>query len=130
MATLQGHSILFDAPIGDHSIQLGENQLIENINVIYNPRTMRACLQLYMIVLIGQYILSFSSVPFDDVENRPPICIWTSIYSLLMVRKTSKFFLFFLLDNLDTNFPSFVLVRAYCRLPLLLSQLSHLTDTC
>lgn len=129
MATLQGHSILFDAPIGDHPIHLGENQIIENINVIYNPRTMRACLQLYMVVLIGQYILSFSSVPFDDVENRPSICVLTSIYSLLMVSKTSKSF-FFLLSNLNTNFPSFVLVHAYCRLPLLLFQLFHLTDTC
>lgn len=83
---LQGHSILFDAPVGNNPIYIGHGNMIENISVIYNPKMIRAFLQAYMVDLIFQYIACFSSVPFDSVENRPSIAVISSIYSLLMVR--------------------------------------------
>lgn len=85
MSNLQGHSILFDAPVGNNPIYLGQGNMIENINVIYNPKIIRTFLQSYMVVLIFQYIACFSSAPFDSVENRPSISVLSSIYSLFMV---------------------------------------------
>lgn len=85
MSNLPGHSILFDAPVGNSPIYLGQGNMIENINVIYNPKMIRTFLQSYMVVLIFQYIACFSSVPFNSVENRPSISILSIIYSLFMV---------------------------------------------
>lgn len=91
MNNLQRHSILFDAPVGNNPIYLGQGNMIENINVIYNPKIIRAFLQSYMVVLIFQYIACFSSAPFDNVENRPSISVLSSIYSLFMVCSNLQF---------------------------------------
>lgn len=91
MNNLQRHSILFDAPVGNNPIYLGQGNMIENINVIYNPKIIRAFLQSYMVVLIFQYIACFSSAPFDNVENRPSISVLSSIYSLFMVCSNLNF---------------------------------------
>lgn len=42
-------------------------------------------LLLYLIILIGQYVCIFMSVPFDDVINRPSISILSSFYDGIMV---------------------------------------------
>lgn len=90
MTNLQGHSLLFDPPIKEGPFEVGDGNYIDDIGAIYNPKALRLFLQLYMVQLICQYIVSFLSVPFDDVENRPIILILSTIYSLLVVSWLSE----------------------------------------
>ncbi|KAK6460743.1 hypothetical protein DFJ63DRAFT_239974 [Scheffersomyces coipomensis] len=78
---LQVHNVLFDSPLPtDQPIIIGDNQIVENIESIYNSKVFKVLFQAYMGLLLCQYISVYACVPFDDIDNRPSICIITGIF--------------------------------------------------
>ncbi|KHC64068.1 hypothetical protein MGI_04584 [Candida albicans P75016] len=79
------HNVLFDPPLPDgQRINVGNNTIIENIYSIYNLAVFKNIFRIYLTFLLIQYILIYVCVPLDDIENRPPICIISTAYTLIM----------------------------------------------
>lgn len=80
------HNVLFDPPIPEgQRIDVGNNTIVDNIYSIYNLSAFKNLFRLYFGFLLIQYILVYASVPLEDIENRPPICVVTCLYTLIMV---------------------------------------------
>lgn len=85
------HNVLFDPPLPDgQRINVGNNTIIENIYSIYNLAVFKNIFRIYLTFLLIQYILIYVCVPLDDIENRPPICIISTAYTLIMVCEKKK----------------------------------------
>lgn len=80
------HNVLFDPPLPEgQRINVGNNIIIESIESIYNLNIFKKIFKIYLTLLLIQYILIYICVPLDDIENRPAICIISTIYILIMV---------------------------------------------
>ncbi|KAK6203401.1 uncharacterized protein RJT21DRAFT_27003 [Scheffersomyces amazonensis] len=85
MAEGRHHNVLFDSPLPiDQPIAVGGDVLVENIESIYSAKTFKALFQIYMGLLLCQYVSVYATVPFDDIEGRPPLCVITGLYVLIM----------------------------------------------
>ncbi|KAG4407865.1 hypothetical protein JTP64_003401 [Candida tropicalis] len=79
------HNVLFDPPLPEgQRINVGNNIIIESIESIYNLNIFKKIFKIYLTLLLIQYILIYICVPLDDIENRPAICIISTIYILIM----------------------------------------------
>ncbi|KAI5956809.1 hypothetical protein KGF54_000426 [Candida jiufengensis] len=80
------HNVLFDPPIQEgQRINVGNNNtIIENISSIYNLSMFKNLFRTYFSILLIQYILIYACVPLEDIENRPAMCLVSSIYILIM----------------------------------------------
>lgn len=93
MSNSRVQNILFDRGIDlGAPVDLGNNNLVRSIDTIYNGKTFKLCLEVYMGLLLIQYLLIYASVPFDNIDNRPALLIVTCLYCLFMV---SEMFLYF-----------------------------------
>ncbi|RLV96649.1 Phosphatidylglycerophosphatase GEP4 mitochondrial [Spathaspora sp. JA1] len=70
-------------PKGQH-INLGNDNIVDTLSTIYNQRLFRNLFRVYFAFLLVQYILIYACVPLEDIENRPAICVITSVYTLVM----------------------------------------------
>lgn len=74
--------------IFEGSQQLGvllDRTMVHNVESVVDVTATRTCLQLYMGVLLGQYVAVFCLVPFESVENRPGINVAAIMLSLITV---------------------------------------------
>lgn len=80
-------NIIFDEPFLHERYVTLENRPSpeEILNRALNLKRFKSLAQLYIGSLMGQYILVFVSAPFEFIENRPPICVFTSFYSIFIV---------------------------------------------
>lgn len=62
-----------------------ETGMIQKIESIYSSNKFKTILQIYMIILLLQYLTIYACVPFDEIENRPMINVMTCLYCLFMV---------------------------------------------
>ncbi|KAK6458257.1 uncharacterized protein RJT20DRAFT_133696 [Scheffersomyces xylosifermentans] len=78
-------NILFDDQAPQRvPIVVGNPEIIEDLDGMYDVKTFKILLQTYMGLLLSQYILVYACVPFDDIDNRPTMCIISSLYCLFM----------------------------------------------
>lgn len=86
MSDIHTHNLLFDTPIrNDRPIVLDNENVIQSLDSVYNRKKTEKFFQLYMGLLLLQYITIFCLVPFDGIDNRPPIAVCSALYSLAMV---------------------------------------------
>lgn len=85
-------TVLFDEPTLE--IRKSAKSIHVDEKFICCGQKLKISLLIYMLFLICQYILAFAAVPFDDIENRPPIHLISNFFILFMVccyRWTSRF---------------------------------------
>ena len=79
-------NIIFDEPfLRERDVTLERPSPEEILNRALNLKRFKSLAQLYIASLMGQYILVFVSAPFEFIENRPTICVFTSFYSIFLV---------------------------------------------
>lgn len=76
------HNILFDNIPSENNFDINYPQ--DDVEILYNIKTKRVMLQIYMGLLLCQYILIFTAVPFENVTNRPSIMICAIFYDIFM----------------------------------------------
>lgn len=76
------HNILFDNIPSENNFDINYPQ--DDVETLYNIKTKRLFLQIYMTLLLCQYILIFTAVPFENVTNRPSIMICAIFYDIFM----------------------------------------------
>ncbi|KAI5963028.1 uncharacterized protein KGF55_002820 [Candida pseudojiufengensis] len=83
---MTSHNVLFDPPIPEGKrINVGNNEtIIEDLSSIYNLTMFKNLFRIYFSMLLTQYILVYACVPFEDIKNRPAMCLISSIYILVM----------------------------------------------
>lgn len=79
-------SVLFPE-LNDRIVDLENFNRLELVEGVYDSKTFKVVFETYMGLLLIQYILIYAGVPFDDIENRPVICIISSLYCLFMVSR-------------------------------------------
>lgn len=50
----------------------------------WNTHYFKVLMQIYIVVLLGQYICIYASVPLDDIQGRPSLALIRSVYILIM----------------------------------------------
>lgn len=83
MVNLNKGSIIFDSPSGEYTPVAAQPVLPTVPNGEVKEKVF---LNFHLVQLFLLYFASFASLPFDPITNRPPICIFSSMFSLLMVR--------------------------------------------
>lgn len=85
------YNIIFDEPFlreRDVTLEPGPSEE-ERLNRALDLKQFKRLAKLYIGALMAQYILVFVSVPFEYIENRPPISVFHELlfdlYSMLIV---------------------------------------------
>lgn len=69
----------------DRAVVLEDGMRIESTHSLYNPKRFLRSLQCYFCLILIQYILAYMSVPFENIENRPPIVVFSVVLTIIIV---------------------------------------------
>jgi hypothetical protein len=61
------------------------NVVIYSPDAVYSVKWIKRALDAYIVLLILQYLCFFCGLPFEDISNRPGVCIVSEFFLLATV---------------------------------------------